>query len=295
LGFGHTELAKSDYGFLARFLDVTKANLFFCRGLLIVEGDAENILLPVLAHLLGRDLTEHGVSVVNVGGTGLRRFARIFLRSKPNEDGTVNVPVACVADFDVMPDCAPEIMDQVPVGGEWPKKEARRWRARKDFTSDQLMTRREEIKAKASGQNVTTFVADQWTLEYDLAFAGLMQDVWIAAHLAQNDEKIAAGKCTITTVAVGACKSYAKLAHGGHSQEELACHAYALFKRHSKVSKATAAQYLGCLLEGRSRKGELTPETLRRRLPKYLVEAIEYVTAKGGPPVTPATEARSDG
>ncbi|MCQ9136879.1 hypothetical protein KMS84_39905, partial [Streptomyces sp. IBSBF 2807] len=68
LGKQHTKLDEGDYRFLARFLDVTKANLFFARGVLIVEGDAEAILLPALARLLEKDLTRHGVSVVNVGG-----------------------------------------------------------------------------------------------------------------------------------------------------------------------------------------------------------------------------------
>lgn len=44
LSSGLTALSKSDYGFLSRFLDVTKSNMFFARGLMIVEGDAENIL-----------------------------------------------------------------------------------------------------------------------------------------------------------------------------------------------------------------------------------------------------------
>ena len=77
---GQTELDTGDYRFLERFLDVTKANLFFAHGVLIVEGDAEAIILPVLAKLTGSDLTEHGVSIVNVGGRGLRRFSRIFQR-----------------------------------------------------------------------------------------------------------------------------------------------------------------------------------------------------------------------
>lgn len=71
MGREHTLLAPDDYAFLERFLDATKANLFFARGVIIVEGDAENILLPTLARLIGRDLARHGVSVVNVGGTGL--------------------------------------------------------------------------------------------------------------------------------------------------------------------------------------------------------------------------------
>ncbi len=33
-----------DYRFLQRFLDATKANLFFAKGLILVEGDAENCI-----------------------------------------------------------------------------------------------------------------------------------------------------------------------------------------------------------------------------------------------------------
>ncbi|WP_312416550.1 AAA family ATPase, partial [Shinella sp.] len=86
---GKTKLSASDYRFLERFLDVTKANLFFARAVLVVEGDAENILLPVIARLLGRDFHHHGVSVVNVGGVGLGRYARVFMRENDAQDGTI--------------------------------------------------------------------------------------------------------------------------------------------------------------------------------------------------------------
>jgi putative ATP-dependent endonuclease of OLD family len=49
-----TELAHDDYIFLEKFLDVTKSNLFFSKGVIIVEGDGENILLPTIAELLGK-------------------------------------------------------------------------------------------------------------------------------------------------------------------------------------------------------------------------------------------------
>lgn len=169
---GQTKLEASDYRFLQRFLDVTKANLFFARGVVIVEGDAENILLPTLARLIGRDFTEHGVSVVNVGGVGLRRYARIFQRKDVNADGELDIPVACVTDLDVMPDCAPVILGKVAEGDTWPVTAQRRWRTKRDFRNSvdiDIEKRREEIGAKASGQKVKTFVSDEWTLEYDLA------------------------------------------------------------------------------------------------------------------------------
>jgi predicted ATP-dependent endonuclease of OLD family len=65
-------------GFSNGFLMSLK-NLFFARGVMIVEGDAENILIPTLANIIGKDF-HYGVSIVNVGGVGLSRYARIFLR-----------------------------------------------------------------------------------------------------------------------------------------------------------------------------------------------------------------------
>lgn len=275
LSSGYTALDESDYGFLERFLDVTKANMFFARGLMIVEGDAENILLPTLARLIGRDFTANGVSIVNVGGTGLRRFARIYLRRNSEQDGVIDVPVACVADFDVMPNCAPEIVGKVKEGEAWPDN--RRWRTKSDFSDEELKQLRQEIHDKASDQRVETFVADQWTFEYDLAYFGLGREVWIAAQLAKADERIRTNKTTRGAIYRRAMRSFERLSHRHLSKEEVSSHIYAVLAGDSNVSKATTAQYLACLLEARHRKGQGSPD-LRGVLPPYLVSAIDHVT-----------------
>lgn len=281
LHFGATELDERDYRFLERFLDVTKANLFFARGVVIVEGDSENILLPALARLVGRDFTEHGVSIVNVGGTGLRRFARIFQRSNAAVDGVVSIPVACIADKDVMPDCAPAIIGKIKDGDELPDKANRRWRVVGDFATGELEAHAKAIRQKAEGQNVKTFVSDEWSLEYDLAFAGLAKDVWIAAHLAKADEQISAGTRDAKTVATEAEAAFAAL-DDGLSAEERASRIYALFTRGATASKAITAQYLAKRLEEQVKEGGLTTDGLIRALPSYLKEAIEYVTGGAG-------------
>jgi putative ATP-dependent endonuclease of OLD family len=293
---GETELEKTDYRFLQRFLDVTKANLFFARGVMIVEGDAENILLPTLARLLGRDFAEHGVSIINVGGVGLRRYARIFQRKNPAGDGTdqqVGIPVACVTDMDVMPNCAPVITGNVGDDEAWPELACRRWRAKKDVPD--LAEDRKSKLEKASGQCVKTFVSDEWTLEYDLALGpkgedrnfsgGLAEDVYVAACLAEEDEAINAGLKRIDDVANSAvtqfCSFKDKAVPTGDcaAAEVLAAHVYAKFARDG-VSKAIAAQYLAERLQDNVKKGNLTAAGLRTRLPKYLTEAIDYVTAR---------------
>lgn len=280
---GTTGLEPSDYRFLERFLDVTKANLFFARGVVIVEGDGENILLPALARLIGRDFTEHGVSIVNVGSTGLRRFARIFQRKDAATDGTVSVPVACIADKDVMPDCAPVITGRVKDDDALPDKACRRWWVKSDFSAGELEAHTEVIRQKADGQKVKTFVSDEWTLEYDLAHAGLAQDVWVAAHLAKADERINAGTLDADVATADAEAGFAALGEG-LSAEERASRVYALFTTGTTASKAITAQYLAERLEKRVKGGGLTADGLKAALPDYLKESIEYVTGGSEPP-----------
>ncbi|WP_186323394.1 ATP-dependent nuclease [Paenibacillus xylanexedens] len=103
----NTSLDKDDYEFLERFLDSTKANLFFAKGIIFVEGDAENLLLPVLAELIDRPLHKYGVSVVNIGNTAFKRYAKIFSRSDKwfteFPELELRIPVSIVTDVDVRP------------------------------------------------------------------------------------------------------------------------------------------------------------------------------------------------
>jgi putative ATP-dependent endonuclease of OLD family len=289
-----TQLEESDYRFLERFLDVTKSNLFFARGVVIVEGDGENILLPTLARLIGRDFAAHGVSVVNVGHTGLRRFARIFQRREPERDGVINIPVTCITDLDVMPDCAPVITGRVRAEEDWPDRASRRWRAKSDFTDEELAARREDIRQKASGQTVQTFVSGEWTLEYDLAFAGLAKDVWIAARLAMEDDAINTGRQEKDAAEAEAGAVFDAMAAEDQEAEELASKVYALFATGRQASKAIAAQYLAERLSRRAEDNDITADQLRAALPLYLVAAIEHVTPVADADMAPVEDGAQD-
>ncbi|WP_138751394.1 ATP-dependent nuclease [Paenibacillus sinopodophylli] len=101
----NTELEIEDYKFLERFLDSTKANLFFAKGVIFVEGDAENLLVPAIAELIGRPLHKFGVSIVNIGNTAFNRYVKIYSRSSEWLDmfPPLRVPVAVVTDVDIKP------------------------------------------------------------------------------------------------------------------------------------------------------------------------------------------------
>ena len=132
-----------------------------------------------------------------------------------------------------------------------------------------------------------TFVADEWTLEYALAHAGLAREVFVAARLAAEDERIAVGKANLRSVVRQALRDFNELAGKHPNTDELATYIYEPFINDSILSKATAAQYLACILESRHRCGRMKPESLRTMLPRYIVDAIEYVTL---PPSDETTE-----
>jgi putative ATP-dependent endonuclease of the OLD family len=100
LSQGSTKLEKKSYAYLERFLDVTKSNLFFAKGVIIVEGWSEEILIPALAKKMGYDLTAKEISIVNVASTAYLHFAKIFLRNDKKE---MKIPVAIVTDLDNRP------------------------------------------------------------------------------------------------------------------------------------------------------------------------------------------------
>lgn len=296
LGEQYTKLDATDYRFLTRFLDVTKANLFFARGVIIVEGDGEAILLPALAKIMDRDLTKHGVSIVNVGGTGLGRYSRILQR-KNLENGILHIPVACVVDMDVMPDCAPVILGLVDdeLDPKWEGK-YRRWMALRHFGEDDesrekaLLERRHKLVSD-DAQNVQTFVADHWTLEYDLAYAGLAEQLLIAARLAANDDALNLEIKDPEDVKREATDEFKLLTQSAESREHLCSHIYRLFTK-KKASKAITAQYLVDVLEEGLRQDTLNAGAVLNSLPAYIVSAIKYATTRIEVPQAMAEDAR---
>ena len=64
--------------FLTKFLDVTKSQLLFAKGVILVEGISEALLLPELAKKMDIDLCKSGVELVNLGGTSFSHFGKLY-------------------------------------------------------------------------------------------------------------------------------------------------------------------------------------------------------------------------
>lgn len=147
MGSNYTGLEKKSYDYLHRFLDATKANLFFARGVLLVEGDAENLLIPTIAKIIDRPLHRYGVSIVNVGSTAFSHFVEIFRR----QDGEpIGIKVALITDMDVKP-------------LEYDEKKQEEIEAAKIDRKNRLL--------KFENGEIKVFVSPNWTLEYELALS----------------------------------------------------------------------------------------------------------------------------
>lgn len=71
-------LSPNDVLDLQRYLDVTRAELLFARGVILVEGLAELYVIPSFASAMGFNLDHLGISVVSVHGTDFSPFARLL-------------------------------------------------------------------------------------------------------------------------------------------------------------------------------------------------------------------------
>jgi putative ATP-dependent endonuclease of the OLD family len=73
------KLTEDEIVRVERYLDAVRGNLLFAKGVILVEGDAEQILIPEMFYkVFGLSLDEIGVSLINIGSTGFENVARIF-------------------------------------------------------------------------------------------------------------------------------------------------------------------------------------------------------------------------
>lgn len=79
---------------LKRYLDVTRAEIFFARRVIFVEGAAELLLVSVLAERCDKNLRAHGVSLISVEGLNFDSFLPLF------GETALRIPVAVITDAD---------------------------------------------------------------------------------------------------------------------------------------------------------------------------------------------------
>lgn len=273
---GETELEGDDYKYLQKFLDATKANVFFAKSLLFVEGDGENILIPDIARLLGRPLENYGVSIVKYDNSGSwKRFARLFLRAgKDDNCEEWNPTKICVLrDLDLWPDCAEDKDDGSNAYGF--KKTNNR---NQSYWRRNCLNEEQRVIGHIDGlnrQNVKVNISNDWTFEYCLAKYGLFAEccsvLGEVAIEATDDEKATyiQGKVSKTDFAYD-MSDFLKKQLADKVQENID----AIKDGQKGDSDAIAS--------AERKAGTDFSLELKDKLPPYIVEAIEYVTSPIG-------------
>ncbi|EAF3073165.1 DUF2813 domain-containing protein [Listeria monocytogenes] len=276
----NTKLDKGDYLFLQRFLESSKANMFFSHGVIMVEGDAENLLIPTIAKIIDLNLAQYGVSLVNVGSTAFLRYSKIFLQKEPPE---IPVPVSIITDVDIKP--------------QW-NEETKELNLEVESTAKN----NSKISSYYSDGLVKAFISPHWTFEYSLALSCLKENLYKSVLYA---EKIAnSNKYSLTDKKIEEVDELVKTNLSTWEEEGWDDHriAYEIYNNtllEKKISKAITAQCLASLLEyqiitttarkeemfdlnlsqkkvDKQKKEELAKELRNDKYLEYILQAIDH-------------------
>lgn len=72
------KLDDADKAYLEKYLDVTKSQMFFAKGILFVEGICEALIIPELAKIMKRPLDKYAVEIVNLNSVAFKPFVNLF-------------------------------------------------------------------------------------------------------------------------------------------------------------------------------------------------------------------------
>lgn len=146
-------LTGNNQKYLHKFLDVTKSQMFFSNGVILVEGISEALLLPTFSKIVGDeyDIDKAGIELVNLNGVAFSHFANLF----NNEDESKNLITRCSILTD--DDTADE---------------------------DDEITSRARIANELANKNLRVFLAER-TFEFELFIAGnknILLDIFTEMH-----------------------------------------------------------------------------------------------------------------
>jgi putative ATP-dependent endonuclease of the OLD family len=96
IGFNATDTKLTEFEIkdIERYLNVTRAELAFSKGIILVEGIAEVILVSEFAKKKGKPLDEFGISIISVEGTDFKPYIKLL------GSAGLNIRTAIITDGD---------------------------------------------------------------------------------------------------------------------------------------------------------------------------------------------------
>lgn len=162
---------------IQRYLDAVRTNLLFAKGVVLVEGDAEEILVPqMIKKALGVSLDELGISLINIRSTGFENVAQLF------HDQRIRRKCSIMTDLD------DAICDTVIKAGDDEKVE--KYKTKVENSKKKGLERKTNLGEFEKGnQWLKTFYAN-YTFEVDFIESGNVWEVVEIIDQVYKDEKI---------------------------------------------------------------------------------------------------------
>lgn len=193
-------LPDESINFINRWLDITKSNLLFASGVILVEGIAEQMIIPELAKKLfsqydpkHKGLEDLGISVINLNGIYFKHFMRLYcnltgLENEEDQKGK-NIPIRCAGITDLDPDKEQVISQEEITDSDGKTRIIKTKIVLKPCEGNLLPGKNHALKIMKTVNNSEScrlFVSKFKTLEYDLAMqgnnaaviAGLLAELW---------------------------------------------------------------------------------------------------------------------
>lgn len=152
-------LSQKNITQIQRYLDAIRTNLLFAKGVILVEGDAEEILIPqMIKKAYGVSLDELGISLINIRSTGFKNVAQLF------HDDRIRRNCSILTDLD------DAICDTTIIDGD--KESVKKYKNKVENSKKKGLERKAILdKFEKDNDWIKTFYAD-YTFEVDFVMEG---------------------------------------------------------------------------------------------------------------------------
>jgi len=253
--------------------NATKSTMLFAKGVILVEGIAEQLIVPALANLLGKPFDHHHVTIVRVDGLTFKHFLPLFGAGTPDEfkDFALERRLACLVDAD------PSRKKKNVTNAKW--KSCFPFQLNHDDSTYEYRVHSavvDNLNSLREGQeHVGIFHGDK-TLEYDLALVNHEREDLVSGSMrhAANVRSLASQNKKLS----GNLKSL-------FEDDELRA-MDSMSPKTNMEQHRYAAAYLKCAEKCKGEHAFAVEQALRKlanksavKCPSYIQQAIEWVTA----------------
>jgi putative ATP-dependent endonuclease of OLD family len=276
--FPDTAAGKNAKAYVQRFLDATRSDMLFAKNIIMVEGIAEQLLLPTFSKYISKSLEDNHTVVIHVGGRYFEHFLTLFDNTKAH---TIHKKVACITDRDPT---------RKLTGTNDAFKKCYPFEVNEDSNYEYLSHAGPLLTTYATHQTIRFFSQDNnfgKTLEYELMFANPTSLILLTDSTSNQDEikkLIAAYEEKKDVAYVISNKIMLKSAENERIQNSLTACKTGHWCTDAKMKALLAARYLNSIGKGGNalELADKLEENLKAIpsltfiVPQYLTDAINW-------------------